>query len=168
MITLALVLTPFASADALAALLGLGGLAVDVIPTARGAVAVRAIEVPEEAADEWDIAALVGDDTPAEASELAATISQLTRHDVILVTARLAQDADAEVGLSGHVSARRFTGGEAGEDVPGGLVLAESADVVEDLLLGRRAVADVPGLVNSRDATGGRRGRWLRGRRPRP
>lgn len=167
MITLALVLTPLASAQALAALCGASGITVDVVPTSRGAVAVRAVRVSEPPADEWDISALLGEDeVPAEAGELAATLSRLTRQGVVLVTARLAEDAGFEAGLSGQISARRYLGGEAAEDVPGGLVIAGSDDVVEDLLLGRTAVADVPGVVSSSDAVHGRGGRWF-GKGPR-
>jgi hypothetical protein len=167
-ITLALVLTPFASAQALATLCGLAGMTVDVVPTARGAVAVRAVEMPDEPDDEWDISALVGDDVPAEARELAAAISRTTRHEVVLVTARLAQDSGVEAGLSGQISAQRYAAGEPGDEIPGGLVLASADDVVEDLLLGRRSVAQVPGHVNSRSVTRGR-GKWFgKGGRLRP
>jgi hypothetical protein len=192
-ITLALVLTPIPSAPALATLLGLGGIDVDVVPTSRGAVVVRAVgtpepEVPEDAsaltaqepilgpAEEgaaaepsWDIAELFDDDVPPEARELAATISRLTRLGVVLVTVSLSTDAGTEPGISGQVRAQRYEGGEPGEDVPGGLVIAGADDVVEELLLGRRSVTDVPGHVRSAQAAPPK-GRWFgRGRRrPRP
>lgn len=167
MITLALVLTPVASAPALAAACAASGLVVDVVPTSRGAVAVRAVAVPEPSADEWDISELLGaeDVVPPEAAELASTLSRLTRHGVVLVTARLAEDSGVESGLSGQISARRYAGGEAAEEVPGGLVIAGADDVVEDLLLGRRVVTDIPGHVSSRDVGHGR-GRWF-GKGPR-
>ncbi len=193
MITLALVLTPVASAPALAGLLGLAGIDVDVVPTSRGAVVVRAVgtpdpEVPDDlsaltaddgaphppddvpASDPWDISALFDDGVPAEARELASAISRLTRLGVVLVTARLAQDSGIETGLSGTIQAQRFEGGEPGDEVPGGLVIAGADDVVEDLLLGRTSVAQVKGHVNSREATGGRTARWFgKGlRKPRP
>lgn len=202
MITLALVLTPVASARALAALCALDGIDVDVVPTPRGAVAVRAVgslagagtpggggrdaagaSAPDEAAGsgaaegepgpladaaDWDISELLeDDDVPAEARELAARISQLTRVGVVLVTARLTEDGGLEPGLSGQISAQRYLGGEPGEDLAAGLVLAGADDVVEDLLLGRRAVTDVPGHVSSRDA-GRPRGRRLGRRLRRP
>jgi len=196
-ITLALVLTPVASAPALAGLLGLGGIDVDVVPTSRGAVAVRAVgrpdpQVPDDASalgeggalaeasgaaegaeaaeGAWDIAELFDDGVPAEARDLAAAISRLTRLGVVLLTARLAEGSGPETGLSGTVHAQRYEAGEAGEEVPGGLVLAGADDVVEDLLLGRVSVTDVKGHVNSRQATGGRTSRWFgKGvRKPRP
>ncbi len=190
MITLAVVLTPVASAQALAALCALDGVFVDVVPTERGAVVVRAVEVggssgssdaagepaeaqpaeAEPAEAEWDISELVDDAIPAEAAELAARISLLTRQGVVLVTAALTEDGALDAGLSGQITARRYVGGDAAEDVPAGLVIAGADDVVEDLLLGRRGVADIPGHVSSADAARTRRNRWLgkgnRGRRP--
>ena len=197
MITLALVLTPVASPRALAALCALDGIDVDVVPTSRGAVAVRAVGSVPRAGDagapgaaapgegagpgvtegepaplgtdvDWDISELLeDDDVPAEARELAARISHLTRVGVVLVTARLTEDGGLEPGLSGQISAQRYLGGEPGEDLAAGLVLAGADDVVEDLLLGRRAVTDVPGHVSSRDA-GRLRGRRLGKRLRRP
>ena len=124
----------------------------------------------EPAEAEWDISELVDDAIPAEAAELAARISLLTRQGVVLVTAALTEDGALDAGLSGQITARRYVGGDAAEDVPAGLVIAGADDVVEDLLLGRRGVADIPGHVSSADAARTRRNRWLgkgnRGRRP--
>jgi hypothetical protein len=199
-ITLALVLTPVASAQALAALCALDGMDVDVVPSSRGAVVVRAVgakgrglradkdgavatgpgeaspdaasdAASDEGASDWDISELFDDEAvPGEAHELAARISQLTRIGVVLLTARLTEDGALESGLSGHISARRYIGGEPAEDLAAGLVLAGADDVVEDLLLGRVSVADVRGHVSARDAGRGRRARWMgKGlRRPRP
>jgi hypothetical protein len=201
-VTLALVLTPVASPRALAALCALDDLEVDVVPTSRGAAAVREIgrttgteagpadagaptggAVPVAAADgeaampppgeqapaepvddlgdDWDVAELFDDDVPAEARDLAARVSRLTRVGVVLVTARLIQDGGLESGLSGQISAQRYVGGEPGEELAAGLVLAGADEVVEELLLGRRAASDVPGCVSSRQAGRNRRGRRL-------
>jgi hypothetical protein len=195
-ITLALVLTPLASAQALAALCALDGIDVDVVPSSRGAIVVRAMgakggsaphedgaevtgadqDAPDAAAaddagSEWDISELFDDETvPSEANDLAARISQLTRIGVVLLTAQLTEDGAFESGLSGHITAKRYIGGEPAEDLAAGLVLAGADDVVEDLLLGRVGVADVRGHVSSRDAGRSRRARWMgKGlRRPRP
>ena len=88
----------------------------------------------------------------------------------MLVTAALTEDGALDAGLSGQITARRFVGGAPAEDLAAGLVIAGADDVVEDLLLGRRGVADVPGHVSSADTARTRRGRWMgkgtRGRRP--
>ncbi len=198
MITLALVLTPVASAQALAALCALDGVDVDVVPSSRGAVVVRAVgakgagpdaaaaaagpaptgsleaepgAATDEDASDWDISELFDDGAvPREAHDLAARISQLTQIGVVLLTAQLTEDGVLESGLSGHITAQRYIGGERAEDLAAGLVLAGADDVVEELLLGRVSVGDVRGHVSSRDAGRGRRARWMgKGlRRPRP
>ncbi|MHB1065568.1 MAG: hypothetical protein ACYC1Z_13945, partial [Georgenia sp.] len=148
----ALVLTPVASAPALAGLCAMSGIDVAVVPTGSGAVAV--LEVPAKApGGDWDISELLGDGgaaaLPSEAEELAATLSRLARSGVVLLVADLATDVGIESGLSGHISARRYTGGEADEDVSAGLILAGADQVVEDLILGRTRAAQVKGHLRS-------------------
>src|SRR5690625_8043697 len=55
----------------------------------------------------------------------SSDLSRLSKAGVVLITAALAQDVGIEKGLSGHLTARRYAGGEPGEEVPVGLVLAE-------------------------------------------
>lgn len=149
---LALVLTPVASAPALAGLCAMSGIDVDVVPSSSGAVAVLELAA-KEPGDGWDISELVGDGgsaaLPPEGEELAAALSRLARTGVVLLVADLATDVGIESGLSGHVSARRYDGGEAAEDVPAGLVLAGADQVVEDLVLGRVRAAAVKGHLRS-------------------
>ena len=178
---IALVLTPVASAKMLASLLALADLELDVVPTASGAVVARELP-PREATAEWDISELLGSDTtdttdatdatdpadldergalggtvPREAADLAADLSVMIRHAVVLVVADLATDVGIESGLSGHITARRYEGGKPAGDVPPGLLLAGADDVVEALVLGRVRPADVPGALNSGDARGAKR-----------
>lgn len=169
---IALVLTPVASAPALAGLCAMAGLDVTVVPSRAGAVA--ALEVPARApADDWDVGELLGEGGgpfPPEAEELAATLSRLARAGVVLLGADLATDVGIESGLSGHLSARRYAGGAAEGDVPAGLVLAGADQVVEDLILGRVRPGDVPGSQTSADLPRWRAarlfGRGLRRRQP--
>ena len=150
---LALVLTPVASAPALAGLCAMAGIDVDVVPSASGAVAV--LEVPaKEAPADWDITELLGGGEmpgafPPEAEEVASALSRLARTGVVLLTADLATDVGIEPGLSGHVSARRYVGGTAEGDMPAGLVLAGADQVVEDLVLGRVRAGEVTGHQRS-------------------
>ncbi|WP_185972521.1 hypothetical protein [Georgenia yuyongxinii] len=148
---IALVLTPVASAPALAGLCAMSGIDVDVVPTTSGAVAVLEIAAREK--DEWDIGELVGEaggpSLPPEAEDLAANLSRMSRAGVVLMTAELATDVGIESGLSGHIHARRYIGGEPDGDVPAGLVLAGADQVVEDLILGRVRAADVNGHQRS-------------------
>ncbi len=153
----AVVLTPVASAPALAGLCAMSDVDVHVVPSKAGAVAVVELEPVEQAPAEetdWDISELLGgqgDEVPAQADQVARTLSRLTKAGVVLITSALAQDAGFERGLSGQLTARRYTGGEQGEEVAVGLVLAGADDVVEDLVLGRVRVSEVPGHQRSGD-----------------
>ena len=150
---LAVVLTPVASAAALAGLCAMSDVDTHVVPSRAGAVAVieLAAEEQSEAPKDWDISELLGEqeEVPAAADELARTLSRLSKSGVVLITAALARDTGIEKGLSGQLTARRYAGGEPGESVSVGLVLAGADDVVEDLVLGRTRVTDIPGHQRS-------------------
>ncbi|MDD9207866.1 hypothetical protein PU560_15530 [Georgenia sp. 10Sc9-8] len=152
---IALVLTPVASAPALAGLCAVSGIDVGVVPTSGGAMAV--LQMPARPASEdgeWDIGELVGavgggPAVPTEADGLARTLSRLSRAGVVLLTAELATDVGIETGLSGQVTAHRYANGEDAGEVAPGLVIAAADQVVEDLILGRSAAADVRGYQRS-------------------
>lgn len=134
---IAVVLTPVASASALVGLCAMSGVNCTVVPSTTGAVAARELPPPDD-----PFAALVTDVPPA-AEELAATLSRLTHTEVLLLVARLGTDHDGET--AGQLTAHRYAAGEAAGEVPPGLALASADGVVEDLLLGQVALADVPG-----------------------
>lgn len=159
-VKLAIVLTPIANADALAALCAMSGLSCWVVPASTGAVAVKEL-VSTHA--EWDVSELLdgADSEPAEAAELAGTLSRLSRAGVVLVTADLATDVGIESGLSGTMTARRYAGGQVGEEVSAGLILASMDQVVEDLLLGLTRAQDVSGAVDTTRVKPSRIMRWL-------
>ncbi|PFG38382.1 hypothetical protein ATJ97_0859 [Georgenia soli] len=148
---LALVLTPVASAPALAGLCAMAGIDVDVVPSSSGAVA--ALEIAAKApVDDWDISQLLGGEDggfPPEAEEVAKNLSRLSRAGVVLLVADLATDVGIESGLSGQISARRYTSGEPEDDVPAGLILAGADQVIEDLILGRTRPDQVKGHQRS-------------------
>jgi hypothetical protein len=129
----------------------MAGIDVDVLPSSSGAVA--ALEVaPKAPADDWDISQLLGGEEggfPPEAEELAKNLSRLSRAGVVLLVADLATDVGIEAGLSGQVSARRYTSGEPEGDVPAGLILAGVDQVIEDLILGRSRPDAVKGHQRS-------------------
>ncbi|MDO4899628.1 hypothetical protein [Actinomyces sp.] len=166
-VKIALVLTPLASAEALAALCAASGLECTVVPTASGAVAVKEFV---SAHAEWDIAELLGgaDTEPAEAAELAGVLSRLSRAGVVLVTADLATDAGVESGLSGTITVRHYRNGAAGEEISPGVLLPDLDESIEDILFGATRVQDVPGAIRTTEVKPGRIMRWLgRGMRPR-
>ncbi|WP_243106966.1 hypothetical protein [Actinomyces lilanjuaniae] len=159
-VKVAVVVTPVASAQALAALCAVSDLECIVVPSTSGALAVRQLVSAHE---EWDISELVGgaDTEPAEAAELAASLSRVSRAGVVLMTADLATDVGIESGLSGTVTARRYVEAEAGEEASAGLLLASMDQVVEDVLLGVTPPQDVPGAVRSTEVRPSRAMRWL-------
>ncbi|SED88559.1 hypothetical protein [Ruania alba] len=142
----AVVLTPIASAPALAGLCAIAKLDADIVPTRSGALAVRVIET---AAD--DPSELLGGE-PAEATELATVLSRTAKAGVVLLTARLGQ---GDEGLTGRISGRQFTAGASGEEVAAGLILAHADDVVEQILLGVTQPQDAPGRLAPKEL-----GRW--------
>ena len=167
-VKVAVVLTPLASAEALASLCAMSDLECTVVPSRSGAFAVKEFV---SAHAEWDVSELLGgaDTEPAEAAELASALSRLSRAGVVLMTADLATDVGIESGLSGTITARRYTDGEAGEDAAAGLLLASMDQEVEDVLLGVTRAEDIKGAVRSSEVRPGRAMRWFgRGlRRPR-
>ena len=135
---LAVIMTPLASAEVLAGLAAMAELDVKVVGTSTGAVAAMEFE-PE---DEWSLEAItVGVRVPAAAEDAATLLSKATRIDVVLVVVELAEGGE---GTTGQMVARTYSGGEAGEDVSPGLILASADPVVEDLLLGATTLADLP------------------------
>lgn len=136
---LAVVLTPIASAPVLAALCAMAEVDADIVPSKRGAVAAKVITTSGEL-DPSEL--LTG--SPAEAGELAAVLSKTAKVGVVLLTARLADGAD---GITGTISGREYQGGEPGEEVSPGLILAHADDVVEQILLGALDPAQAPGRL---------------------
>ena len=167
-VKVAVVLTPLASADALAAMCAMSDLECTVVPARSGAFAVKEFV---SAHAEWDVSELLGgaDTEPAEAADLASALSRLSRAGVVLLTADLATDVGIESGLSGTITARRYVDGKAGEDAAAGLLLASVDQEVEDVLLGVTSADDIEGSLKSSEVKTSRAMRWLaRGlRRPR-
>lgn len=157
---IAVVLTPLPTAEALASLCAMSGLDCLLVPASTGAFAVKEFA---SAHAEWDIAELLGgsENEPAEAAELAATLSRLSRGGSVLLTADLATDVGIEEGLSGTITARRFAGGKPGEEASAGLILSQMDQVVEDVLLGLTRPEDAPGAVRTSEVKTGRAMRWI-------
>jgi len=117
----ALVLTPVAAPGPLAATCALARLAVDVVPSDVGAIAV------------------CRDTTGSAPRDAAIAVSRLLKGVPVVL---LVKDG-------GRAVASRWLDGEQGEDLKAGLVMSGAPDVLEDLLLGTVAAADVPGVVSS-------------------
>jgi hypothetical protein len=117
----ALVVTPVAAPGPLAATCALARIPVDVVPSTVGAIAV------------------CHQTTGSGPQDAAAAVSRLLKGVPVVLLVR----------TGGHVAATRWLDGEQGDDVAAGLVLSGAPEVLEDLLLGTTAAADVPGVVSS-------------------
>ena len=117
--SVALVVTQVAAPGPLAAACALASVGVDAVPSPVGAIAVLR--------------------DPAAAGAGAAAISQLLRQLPVVLLER----------HEGQITATRWTNGERGDELPPGLVLSDAPAVLEDLLLGSVAVADLDGVVTS-------------------
>ncbi len=118
---IALVLTPVAAPGPLAATCALAKVPVDVVPSDVGAIAV------------------CRETTGSAPRDAAIAVSRLLKGVPVVL---LVKDA-------GRAVASRWMDGEQGEDLKAGLVMSGAPDIVEDLLLGTTAPADVPGTVSS-------------------
>lgn len=137
---LAVVVTPVASASALAGLCAISGLSCKVLPTGTGAVAAISLAPVED-----PFAALMNA-VPAEADELAGALSRLTHLEVVLVVARLSA---ADDGPTGQLTAHRYASGERAGEISPGLVLSSVDALVEDLLLGAVRLDGVTGVEDT-------------------
>lgn len=140
--TTIVVLTAIRQAKALAGLAALASLDAEIVPSGRGAIAVRYVEQDPFEVDPEELLSGI----PAAGNEFAAAVSLIARTPVVLMTSRI-DDAGAEI--QGQVKARAYAGGTAGDDLPPGLVLAQADSLVEDLLLGRRTAQQVAGWIST-------------------
>lgn len=117
----ALVVTPVANAEALAATCAIAKIAVDAVPSPVGALAFcRATD----------------GEAPAGA---AGAVSRLLRGVPVVLLERRA----------GQITASRWLDGERGDKLAPGLVLNDAPEVLEDLLLGTSSPAEIEGVVSS-------------------
>jgi len=118
----AVVVTQVAGARPLAAACALAGVAVDAVPSPVGALAVL-----RDTAD------------PQQTAAAAGAISRMLRTSPVVLLDRRA----------GRIAASRWAGGEREDDLPPGLVLSGAPEVLEDVLVGGRPVAEIEGVETS-------------------
>ena len=155
------ILTPFDKPEVVAGIAALQKLDVQVVGTKSGALVVRELPIPQY--DEWDIRNILGpDDTDLDelgeespsdnAPAVAAFLSRLTKYGVVLIDVDLGEDTGFEAGISGVVRARRFLGGQSGDEIPAGLLLNSLDPLIERIVLGEKSPQDY-GAVHSLDVT---------------
>lgn len=120
--TITLLVTQVAEAKPLAAACSLAGIDVDAVPSPVGALAVLRT-APNAAAG----------------TAAAAALSRILPMAPVLLLDR----------RGGRIAASRWSGGEHEDDLAAGLVLSGAPPELEDLLLGTRTPAEVPGTVTS-------------------
>ncbi|MDP9801736.1 hypothetical protein J2S49_001812 [Arcanobacterium wilhelmae] len=149
------ILTPFAEAQVVAAVLAMRGVEAFAVPSSAGVLVV----VDEDAAEfgEWDISELLGEDPesaegrePTAAEAAASALSELSDYGVVVMVAELGDDVGSEPGVSGMVKAHRVNAGERGEDLSAGQLINNLPDEVEDLLIGADVRA-VPDAIDTAD-----------------
>ncbi|MDN6486844.1 MAG: hypothetical protein L0K34_05100 [Ancrocorticia sp.] len=155
------ILAPFDKPEVVAGIAALQKLDVEVMGTKSGALVVRELPVPQY--DEWDIRnilgpddsdlAELGEDSPSDnAPAVAAFLSRLSKYGVVLIDVDLGEDTGFEAGISGVVRARRFIGGESGDEIAAGLLLNSLDPVIERIVLGEKSPKDYD-AVHSLDIT---------------
>ncbi|EYR64816.1 hypothetical protein N866_04370 [Actinotalea ferrariae CF5-4] len=117
----AVLLTQVAHAEALAAACALGKVAVDVVPSDIGAIAV------------------CRDATGEQPERAAATVSKALANTMVVLL----------VHRGGRMAGSRWSAGSRGDDVSAVLMLDGAPPVVEQLLLGQAAAGDLPDVVSS-------------------
>ena len=159
------IITPFSKADVLAGICKLHDLDVWVLPCGDGTLVVH--DLPVVTFDEWDISELLGPDAtsepvadpenekpanPADDPDHAARLlSGLSRAGVVLLTAELGEDVGNEAGVSGVVTAVQYDGQGQTRDIPAGLIVATSEQLLEDLLIAEQNPDQVKGAIRSAD-----------------
>ena len=120
-VTVAVLLTQVANAEALAAACALNKFKVDAVSSPIGAYAI----IPET--------------TDGYPEKVAKAVSQLVKSvPVILIQA-----------TSGQMKAQQWEAGEVKGNIPVALVLDGAPHELEDVLLGETTVADLDGVVSS-------------------
>lgn len=118
---LALVVTPVANAEALAATCAMAKIRMDAVPTGVGALAV------------------FRETSGSAPADGAGAISRLLRGVPIVLLERRDE----------QLSASRWIDGESDGDLAPGLVLNDAPEVLEDLILGTVTPADLDGVISS-------------------
>jgi hypothetical protein len=119
--TVAVLVTPVATPEPLAATCAMAKVAVDVVPSTVGALAV------------------CRETAGTRPRDAAVAVSTLLKGVPVVLLRR----------EGGHVEASRWLDGEEGDPLAAGLVLSGAPEVLEDLVLGSVTADQVSGMVSS-------------------
>ncbi len=164
-LSVALVLAPVPSPEALHALLALSGVRETVVRLKPWTAVWLRVET--RPSDEDEFASLLEDSRPMPQAvdKVARLVSRLSKYGAVAMMSWLVEGEGVEPGVSGQITARRYVQGEPEEDIPAGVLLGAMPPATEDLLLGRTLPGDYEDTVRA-DGGGGRPRRgplgWLR------
>ncbi len=152
-LSVALVLAPIPSAEALHSLLALSGLTVDVVRLKPWTAVWLRVET--RPTDEEELDALLTDTRamPDEVDKVARVISRLSKYGSVALMSWLVEGEGVEPGVSGRISARRYVSGAPEDEIPAGLLLGSMPQATEDLLLGRTVPGDYDDSVSADGAS---------------
>lgn len=156
-LSVALVLAPVTSPEALHSLLAIAGVRRPVVRVKPWCAVWLSVAQPC-VDDEFEQFLSDGCRMPPEVDEVARVVSRLSKFGAVAMMSWLVEDGGLEVGVSGQITARRYVGGEPEEDIPAGLLLGTLPQAAEDLLLGRAVPEDFDDSVDSEGRGGRRRG----------
>lgn len=155
-LSVALVLAPIPSPEALHSLLGLIGVREAVVRLKPWTAVWLRVETTPTDEDELDALLNETRPMPDAVDAVAKAVSRLSKYGAVAMMSWLVEGDGVEPGVSGRITAQRYVGGAPEDAIPAGLLLGSMPQATEDLLLGRTTPADYDDSVT---AEGGSRRR---------
>ena len=164
-LSVALVLAPLPSPEALHSLLALSGIRESVVRLKPWTGVWLRVETQPTGEEELEELLTGKRAMPDEVDRVARVVSRLSKYGSVALMSWLVEGEGVEPGVSGRISAQRYVNGQPEDDIPAGLLLGAMPQATEDLLLGRTVPQDYPDSVSA-DGRGGRSGpfSWLKRR----
>ncbi len=164
-LSVALVLAPLPSAEALHSLLALSGIHEAVVRLKPWTAVWLRVQTQTTQEDELNVLLTGRRAMPPEVDRVASVVSRLSKYGAVAIMSWLVEGDGIEPGVSGQITAQRYVNGQSEDDIPAGLLLGSMPQATEDLLLGRTVPTDYPDAIQA-DGKGGKRGpfTWFRKR----
>ena len=164
-LSVALVLAPIPSAEALHSLLALSGIHEAVVRLKPWTGVWLRVQTQTTQEEELNVLLTGRRPMPPGVDRIASVISRLSKYGAVAIMSWLVEGDGVEPGVSGQITAQRYVNGSSEDDIPAGLLLGAMPQATEDLLLGRTLPSDYPDSIQA-DGKGGRRGpfSWFRKR----
>lgn len=159
-LSVALILAPIPSAEALHSLLALSGIHEAVVRLKPWTGVWLRVQTQTTQEDELNVLLTGRRAMPAEVDKVASVISRLSKYGAVAIMSWLVEGDGIEPGVSGQITAQRYVNGHSEDDIPAGLLLGAMPQATEDLLLGRTVPEDYPDSIQA-DGKGGKRGRFM-------